>query len=62
MTCTYAGELRCTDPDTDAPAVAVWVCHACPGGVLVLDPHDHQLHAHPAGPAIPVQRHAEDTS
>lgn len=69
MTCEYAGELHRAGPDTDGPT-AVWACHACPGGVLVLDPHQHQQTAHPqpsttaAPPRIPAQRapHAPATS
>lgn len=61
MTCEYAGELHRADPDAEGPA-AVWACRACPGGALVLDPHEHQRVAHPqpttaaAHPRIPAPR------
>lgn len=48
MSCELAGHLTRRDQPDEGP-VAVWVCHLCPGGVLVLDPHAHDAAAHPRG-------------
>lgn len=62
MSCAYVGTLDCDHVGCDGP-VAVYACHTCPGGVLVLDPHQHQQDAHPqpattaaARPRIPAPR------
>lgn len=55
-TCEFAGYLN--RPYSDEHPVAVYVCHACPGGVLVLDAEDHEDSAHPPAPPVPEPRHA----
>lgn len=49
MSCEYVGDLRPSALDAEGP-VAVYACHTCPGGQLVIDPaaHDAAHHQIPA--------------
>ena len=53
MSCEYVGDLRPSALDAEGP-VAVYVCRACPGGQLVIDPAAHDRAAHPID--IPAPR------